>query len=103
VHLREKVGSAWKWLYPGLGVKRWLVLLILGLFLLSLGVSYFYVQIYRAVELPGAVSPIAYALTLQFLPHWLRGLLLGTAGIACVAMAVFRLSKLLVSAFFQSD
>lgn len=103
MHLREKIGSAWKWLYPGLGVKRWLVLLVLGLFLLSLGVSFFYVQIYRTVELPGAVSPIAYALTLQFLPHWLRGLLLGTAGIACVAMAVFRLSKSLVSAFFQSD
>jgi len=103
VHLREKIGSAWKWLYPGLGVKRWLVLLAFGLFLLSLGVSFFYVQVYRAVELPGAVSPFAYVLTLQFLPHWLRGLLLGTAGIACVAAAVLRLSKSLVSAFYQSD
>ncbi len=103
MHLREKIGSAWKWLYPGLGVKRWLVLLAFGLFLLSLGVSFFYVQVYRAVELPGAVSPFAYVLTLQFLPHWLRGLLLGTAGIACVAAAVLRLSKSLVSAFYQSD
>lgn len=103
MQLREKIGSAWKWLYPGMGVKRWLALLAMGLFLVSLGVSYFYVQIYRAVEFPGAVSPIAYALTLQFLPHWLRGLLLGSAGIACVAVAVLRLSRSLVSAFFESD
>jgi uncharacterized cofD-like protein len=84
-------------------VKRWLVLLAFGLFLLSLGVSFFYVQIYRTVELPGTVSPLAYVVTLQFLPHWLRGLLLGTTGIACVGVAVFRLSKSLVSAFFQSE
>lgn len=103
MHLREKIGSAWKWLYPGMGVKRWLVLLAMGLLFLSLGVSFFYVQIYRAVEFPGAVSPMVYTLTLQFLPHWLRGLVLGTAGIACVAVAVLRLSKSLVSVFFESD
>ena len=103
MRLHEKIGTAWKWLYPGLGVKRWLVLMGLGLFLLSLGVSFFYVQIYRTVELPGSVSPLAFVATLQFLPHWLRGLLLGTGGIACVAVAVLRLSQSLVSAFRQSD
>jgi uncharacterized cofD-like protein len=103
VRLRQRIGSAWKWLYPGLGVKRWLVLLITGLLLLSIGVSYFYVEVYRAVEFPRQVSPIAYNVTLQFLPHWLRGLLLGGSGIACVAFAVLHLSRSLVSAFFESD
>ena len=103
MRLRERIGSAWKWLYPGMGVKRWLALLAVGLLLLSLGASFFYVQIYRAVEFSGAASPIAYTLTLQFLPHWLRGLLLGLTGIACVALAVFRLSRSLVSALFESN
>lgn len=103
MRLRERIGSAWKWLYPGLGVKRWLVLLALGLLLLSLGVSFFYVEIYRAIEFPGGVSSLARAATLQFLPRWLRGLLLGAAGIGCVATAVYRLSKSLVSAFYESD
>ncbi len=101
MHLREKIGSAWKWLYPGMGVKRWLALLAAGLLLLSIGVSFFYVRIYRAFEFSGIASPIVYSLTLQFLPHWLRGLLLGFAGIACVALAVFRLSNSLVSAFVK--
>lgn len=103
MRLRDKIGSTWKWLYPGLGVKRWLILLGVGLFLLSLGVSFFYVQIYRAVELPGSVSLVAYLVTLQFLPRWLRGLLLASAGLGCVAAAVLQLSKSLVSAFYRSD
>jgi uncharacterized cofD-like protein len=103
VHLREKLGSSWKWLYPGMGVKRWLILLALGLLLLSLGVSFFYVQIYRTIEFTGTASPIAYAVTLQFLPHWLRGLLLGTGGVACVALAVYRLSRSLVTALVEPD
>lgn len=103
MHLRERIGSAWKWLYPGMGVKRWLVLLGVGLLLLSLGVSFFYVQVYRTLEFTGAASPIAYGVTLQFFPRWLRGLILATAGLGCVAWAVFRLSRSLVSVFFESD
>jgi len=102
VHLRERIGSAWKWLYPGMGVKRWLVLLGFGLLLLSLGVSFFYVQLYRTLEFTGAALPIAYDVTLQFLPRWLRGLILAVLGIACVALAVFRLSRSLVSVFYDS-
>ena len=101
MRLQESLGSAWKWLYPGMGVKRWLALLAAGLLLLSIGVSFFYVQIYRTLEFTGAGSPIAYVLTLQFLVHWLRGLLLASAGVACVAFAVFRLSRSLVSVFIQ--
>jgi len=103
VRLRSTVDRARKWLYPGLGVKRWLILLGFGLFLLSLGVSFFYVQLYRTVELPGSVSPLAQVVTLQFLPHVVRGLLLGGAGVVCVAWAVLQLSRSLVSAFHQSD
>ena len=103
MRLRSTVDRARKWLYPGLGVKRWLILLGFGLFLLSLGVSFFYVQLYRMVELPGSVSPLAQAVTLQFLPHIVRGTLLGGEGVGCVAWAVLQLSRSLVSAFHRSD
>ena len=56
--------SAWKWLYVGIGVKRWLVLLMAGVTFLSLGVAYFLVEIYREQPFPDFV----YYLTLQFLP-----------------------------------
>lgn len=103
MRLRGRIGSAWKWLYPGMGVKRWLALLAFGLVLLSLGVSFFYVQVYRTLEFTGAALPIAYSLTLQFLPRWLRGLVLVGAGLGCVALAVFRLNRSLISVFHDAD
>ena len=103
MRLRERLGSAWKWLLPGMGVKRWLILVAFGLLLLSLGVSFIYVQIYRALEFTGAASPVAYALTLQFLPHWLRGLLLGLAGVLSVGFGVYRLSRSLLSVFVAPE
>ncbi|HNR96500.1 MAG TPA: YvcK family protein [Anaerolineae bacterium] len=101
MRLRERLTSAWKWLYPGMGVKRWLALLGLGLLLLSLGVSFFYVQMYRALEFTGAASPVAYNVTLQFLPRSVRGLLLALLGTACVVVAVYRLSHSLVTVFYD--
>jgi len=99
MRFRLKSGSNLKWLYPGMGVKRWLLLLLLGLFFLSLGTSYVYVRAYRAVEFPPPVSSFVYYMTLQFIPHLLRGLILGTIGISMVAVAVFQLNKSLLSVF----
>lgn len=53
-----KNNPSWKWLYPDMGVKRWLLLFALGLLFLSLGASYVYVRVYRALESPPAISSI---------------------------------------------
>ncbi len=101
MRLRTRFGSAWKWLYPGLGIKRWLLLLSVGVIALTLGISFFYVQIYRSLTFPDTASAAVRGVTLQFLPHWVRGVLLAFLGITCMSVAVFRLSKSLVSAFFD--
>ncbi len=89
----------WKWFYIGLGVKRWLVLLLLGITVLALGFAYILVSIYRAAALP----EIFYYLTLQFLDRGVRGLLFGVVGVAMVVIAITQLSKSLVSAFATED
>ncbi len=61
--------SAWRnWLQVGLGIKRWLVVLLLAITLLGLGLAYLLVDAYREVPLP----PIFAVLTLQFMPAPLR-------------------------------
>jgi len=95
--------SLWKWLRPGLRVKRWLGLLVIGLLLLSLGASFIYVHLYRAVEVPPAVSPLAYVLTLQFLPHWVRGSILALLGLMAVVVAVVQFNKSLLSAVHSPE
>ena len=90
--------SVWRWLIPGLRVKRWFGLLLVGLFLVSLGVSFVYVQIYRAVQFSGPASPIMYGLTLQFIPHIWRGIILGAVGLLILGIGLVRLSDSLISA-----
>jgi uncharacterized cofD-like protein len=87
--------SAWKWFYPGLGVKRWLILLTVGITALAIGFGYVLVEIYRAAPLP----EIFYYLTLQFIPRVVRGILFGAIGITAIGFAIYRLNRSLLSAF----
>ena len=82
-----------RWLAPGIGVKRWLGLVFLGLLLLALGVAHFVRQASQDVQ-PGSLAQHAIDLvTLQFLPYPLRGFLVAVTGIACVAIGGWRVIR----------
>src|SRR3972149_3537703 len=66
-----------KWLYPGLEVKRWLGILVIGIFALSLGIAYFITHLYRTQPFP----EFAYYVTLQFIDRPYRALLFGILGV----------------------
>ncbi len=85
--------SAWKWFYVGIGVKRWLVVLLAGVTILSLGVAYLAVEMYREQAFPDFV----YYLTLQFVPRALRALLFGALGAALVAVGLYKLNRALLA------
>ncbi len=89
--------SGWKWLRPGMGVKRWLVLLILGITCVSLGFAYFLVNIYRQQPL----SAVFYYLTLQFVPRLVRAALFVGLGLVAVIIAVVQLSRSLLAPFLR--
>jgi uncharacterized cofD-like protein len=84
--------SAWKWLYVGIGVKRWLVLLLFGITFLSLGAAYLLVEVYRNQPFPTFVSYI----TLQFLPRAVRAILFGAIGVSIVGYALYKLNQALL-------
>ena len=66
-----------QWLRPGLKVKRWLLLLFVGVLMCGLGVALLLVQVYREVDFPGTSGMVVYLLFLEFIgPQWLRGLIL---------------------------
>ena len=71
---------------------RPLALVGIGIVLLSLGLAYFVIVLYRTVDVPY----IFYYLTLQFLPRWTRGFLLGSAGLAVLAAGIWQLSSVAV-------
>jgi uncharacterized cofD-like protein len=91
----EKKLSAFKWLYPGMKVKRWLVLLLVGTTVLALGFAYLLRSIYDTWTFPSSV----YYLTLQFVPREWRAMLFGLAGLAAVVLAVIQLNRSLLAVF----
>jgi phosphomannomutase/phosphoglucomutase len=84
-------------LLPGWHIKRWLLALFFGLMLLSLGVAYVLVHIYRSTPFP----PYVYYLTLQFIPHVQRGILLGIIGVTLVVVSFVKLSNSLIAPFIS--
>jgi hypothetical protein len=71
---------------------RPLALTFVGIVLLSLGVAYIVIALYRTVGLPSIFE----YLTLQFLPRWSRGLIFLAVGVAVLATGIWQLSGLVV-------
>ena len=86
--------SVAKWLYVGLHIKRWLLLILLGVVLMALGIAYLLREVYVSYAFPDWVGTA----TLQFLPRWLRGLLFISAATIVTVLGTWRLNRSLVSA-----
>lgn len=88
-----------KWFVPGIHVKRWLVLMLLGVALMGLGVVYAIVIVYRAGLLPRSIYEI---LTMQFLSPNVRMMVAITVGALAVGVAARQLSKSVFGPFLQT-
>jgi uncharacterized cofD-like protein len=91
--------SVLKWFYPGMHIKRWLVLLLFGISLMGLGIAYVLKEAYLQAPLPG----IFYYLTLQFIPRWTRGMLFIGASLSTVGIAIWKLNESLLYAFVRPE
>ena len=75
-----------RWLQPGMGVKRWLLLIFVGMVLLALGTAHVVRQVTQDLQPGGLGQALIDLLTLQFLPFPLRGLIVGGTGVALVGL-----------------
>jgi uncharacterized cofD-like protein len=97
---RDGVGHRLRrWLTPGIGVKRWLLVMFGGLVLLALGAAHAIRQATRDLEPGGAGQAILDVVTLQFLPLPLRGLVLAVAGLALVGVGGYKVARALTEPF----
>lgn len=86
-----------RWFIPGMGVKRWLGLLLLGATLIGLGIAYVLIDAYR----DGAMPFLPGLLTLQFLPRTVRGLLVGGVGAIFLLLAMAQINRTLLEPFMR--
>jgi uncharacterized cofD-like protein len=92
-----------RWLTPGIGVKRWILVAFLGLLVLAVGVAHVLRQVTAQVDPGGSVVALIDLVTLQFLPYQLRGLLAGILGLTLFLLGAYRLVRALVDPFALWD
>jgi uncharacterized cofD-like protein len=86
------------WLTPGMGVKRWLIGLVMGTLLVGLGFSVFMLDLYRSRPDSAVLS----TLVLSFIPRPVRIAALLLAGGGLIAFSLWRLSFGLLEPFAKS-
>lgn len=86
-----------RWLEPGLGVKRWIVVLTIGTTLIGLGIAVVLLEIYRAYP----NSDFLAILSLRTLPRALRALLLAMSGVVVVIWSILGLNRALLAPYMR--
>jgi uncharacterized cofD-like protein len=84
-----------RWLQPGIGVKRWLLLMFAGLLVLALGGAHVIRQVQTGLEPGSAAQALIDLVTLQFLPFAMRGAVFGVLGVALFLIGAWRLARAL--------
>jgi uncharacterized cofD-like protein len=87
-----------RWLIPGLGVKRWLLLILLGITLLGVGLAILILDIYRTAPDTWWL-PIISAASLRFLPRLLRAVIFGGLGVALIIGGMWGVNRSLLAPF----
>ena len=92
-----------RWLTPGIGIKRWLLVAFAGLLLLALAAAHVIRQATRDLEPGGVAQLVLDAVTFQFLPYPLRGLLVGVIGGGLFVLGSLRVIRTLMAPFRSAD
>jgi uncharacterized cofD-like protein len=100
----QKMGAWFKrriqWLAPGLGIKRWLVIILAGTTLISLGFAVLILDAYRTAP-ESWWLPVLSALSLRFLARPLRALIFGGSGVVLMLWGIWGLNRSLLKPFVK--
>jgi uncharacterized cofD-like protein len=92
-----------RWLSPGIGIKRWLLVVFIGFLLLALAVAHTLRQLSRDLEPGGLAGSLIDFATLQFLPYPLRGLIVGAIGVLLVVIGAVQVIRAFMGPFRSAE
>ena len=88
-----------RWLTPGIGIKRWMLVVFAGLLLIALATAHVIRQLTADVEPGSWADMLVDAITLQALPYPLRGLIVGVLGAGLVVLGAVRVVRAFTEPF----
>ncbi len=99
--VRQTLCDVCRWLRPGLGIKRWFLLVLIGNTLLGLGLAVILIDLYRTdTNNPVILTILSYA-SLRFLPRIVRAIIFGGLGIGFVIYGILQLNRSLLRPFLR--
>jgi uncharacterized cofD-like protein len=90
-----------RWFALGLGVKRWLLLVLAGVTLLGVGLGISLLELYRTDSTNTILLTFLSYASLRFLPRVVRTLIFGSIGIGMVAFGLWNLNRSLMLPFVR--
>jgi len=93
---RQEIG----WLTPGLGVKRWIFLILIGTTFIGLGFAVLVLDVYRTAP-DSWWLPVLSFLSLRFLARPLRAIIFGGIGLGLIWLGTWGLNRALLKPFMQ--
>ena len=98
--LGERLGELTRWLIPGLGVKRWLLLVLLGITLIAVGLGVLILEVYRTAPQTWWL-PLLSAASLRFLARPVRALIFSGLGLAMIIIGILEFNRSLMRPFIR--
>ena len=89
-----------RWLIPGLGIKRWLIVALLGTTLIGVGVAILILDVYRTAPETWWL-PLLSTASLRFLPRHIRAVIFGSLGIFLVMGGMIGVYRALMAPFVR--
>ena len=99
--LRRRVLQDLRWLAPGLGVKRWLGLVLAGTTLIGVGSAILLLEIYRTTPDTWWLPLLSYA-SLRILARPVRVLIFGGLGLGLILGGIWGLNRAVLTPFLRS-
>ena len=97
----QNVRELARWFKPGLKVKRWFLLVLLGIAMLGVGLALFLIEIYRTESTNNILLTILAYASLRFLPRVFRVLIFSGLGVGFATYGILRLNRSLLRPFIR--
>jgi uncharacterized cofD-like protein len=98
--IKEKITGLLRWLQPGLGIKRWILAILLGTTIIALGLAVFIIDLYRRTPDTWWLPLISFA-SLRDLPRLMRVIVFEALGMGIIVWGIIGLNKSLLGPFLR--
>ena len=98
--IKDKIKDMVRWLQPGLGIKRWILAILLGTSILALGLAVFVIDLYRRTPETWWLPLVSFA-SLRYLPRLIRVIVFELLGMGIIAWGIIGLNRSLLGPFLR--